>query len=400
MEKNIPKYLAAFIIRDLWISMPIFILYLQFRNISFFQIGILEASIAIFIVIAEIPTGALADLIGNKRCTTLGLLSWMTGLWGMALSTEFYSMLISYLIIGLGEAFLSGASSALFYETLKNLGREEKILYYNGRMAVISAVMVIIGSLLGGYLFSLNEMWPFWAHGTVALIASIIVFSMKEPIKSTEPYSIKKNYSQIINSVDYTFKSPKVRFITVFSTLIFVPIMLFVNIMEQPYLLSIGYETAVLGIVYAFTRGVIGFASFYRYELEKKFGEKGSFFGIVIIYSISFLIMAFIISRWLVLLMMLLFFTRDFSRAILDKYTNDNIPSEKRATILSIVSFMSNFLYSIVSLIIGYLLSHQFFSNVEPINLVLIIFGTYCGIIVFPFLLFNYKNQQKKQEKQ
>lgn len=54
------------------ITSGIWVLYLGYKGMSLIQIGILESIFHITGFISEIPTGAMADLIGRKRLIVLG----------------------------------------------------------------------------------------------------------------------------------------------------------------------------------------------------------------------------------------------------------------------------------------------------------------------------------------
>jgi MFS family permease len=390
---NISKFMTAWILRDLWLSMPIFVLYLLQRGITFTQIGIMEALLSLLIVLTDIPSGALADLIGLRTTTGLGILGWACGLTYLGFATDFIGCLIAYLLIGLGDSLLSGAASALFYESLKRCGKEEKLLYYNGRMAFLSAFMLIIASLVGNLLYEQNIAWPFYAHGIVTFISAIIIFSMQEPRPPIRSLTIRNHYDQMIASVSYSIHSARIRYLMIFSTLIYFPVFVFVNIMEQPYMVYIGIPIASFGIVYALTRGVIGFVSLYRYDIEKKLGERRAFYLTVIIFTVAFILMAIIRNIGVIGILMVLFFTRDFSRAIIDKYVNDHIPSEKRATILSIMNFLNNGIYALAALGIGWLLNQSIFSPLDPLIGVIGIFALFCGLIILPYLIIMNKKK-------
>ncbi|MHA1474447.1 MAG: MFS transporter [Promethearchaeota archaeon] len=391
MENNVKKYFIAMFFRNLWISMPVGIIYFQDRGLSFFEMGVLEAIVSGIIFLTDIPSGAFADIFGRKLSTGLGLLLWGLSLILTGAFSTFNGYVITVILMGLGDSFISGAINALFYDSLKQMNKEQDYLKYTGKREVITAVSIIIATILGAFLYGINITLPFYAHGIALIIASAIVFTMKEPIPSKNSKTVAAQYSLIVKSLGFVWKNKIVRFITIFWVLILTIPMLFVNLMEQLYLVEISIPVIYFGIIFAFTRGVIGFFAPIRYKIEKKYGEKGSFYGITIIFGVMFILMVFITHYISLGFLFILFFTRDYTWTILDKYANDHIPSDRRATVLSIINFLLNMVYMGMALLIGYSLDHLGLFGLNSLLSTMLLLGLAAFIILIPFLSLNYK---------
>ena len=87
----------------------------------------------------------------------------------------------------------------------------------------------------------------------------------------------------------------------------------------------------------------------------------------------------------------ILFFTRDYTWTILDKYANDHIPSDRRATVLSIINFLLNMVYMGMALLIGYSLDHLGIFGLNSLLSTMVLLGLAAFVILIPFLSFNYK---------
>ncbi|MFH1981286.1 MAG: MFS transporter [Pseudomonadota bacterium] len=109
---------------------PVFtILFLDF-GLTLSQFALLNAAWAATIVICEVPSGALADMIGRQRLLVfagvamvveIGLLCIVPLGGGPLLFTVF---LINRVLSGMAEAAASGADEALAYDALKHAGQE------------------------------------------------------------------------------------------------------------------------------------------------------------------------------------------------------------------------------------------------------------------------------------
>jgi len=107
---------------------PVFtILFLDF-GLSLAQFAILNAVWAATIVLAEVPSGALADTLGRRRLVVfagilmiaeMALLCWVPLSYPKVL---FYAFLLNRVLSGLAEASASGADEALAYDSLSAMG--------------------------------------------------------------------------------------------------------------------------------------------------------------------------------------------------------------------------------------------------------------------------------------
>lgn len=111
---------------------PIFaVLFLDF-GLTLEQFAILNAIWAGTIVLAEVPSGALADIIGRKRlvcCSALLMVMELAILCLVPLGNTtlvFAAFAINRVLSGLGEAAASGADEALAFDTLKAKGLEDQ----------------------------------------------------------------------------------------------------------------------------------------------------------------------------------------------------------------------------------------------------------------------------------
>ena len=353
--------------------------------------GILEAILGSIIILSDIPSGAFADIFGRKLSTGLGFLLWGSSLIIFGVSTEFIVYIIASILMGLSDSLISGAEKALFYDTLKELHKEDQYIKYIGRRDVLSSVAVIVSAILGGFLYTINISFPFYAHGATSIVAGLIIFSMKEPTALVRSKTVKAQYRLIVNSLKFTWTSKIVRFFTLFYIIVLMVPMVFVNLIEQFYLIEIGVPLVYFGVIFAFTRGVIGFFSPLRFKIEQKLGERASFYGITIVFAFMFLLMPFVIHPIGVAFLFLIFFTRDYAWTILDKYANDHIPSDKRATVLSIMNFGLNVVYIFVALLVGYGMDHLALFGLNSLRSVQLLLGGFCGLIIFPFLVIAYR---------
>ncbi len=137
---------------------PVFtILFLDY-GLTIEQFALLNTVWAVTIVLAEVPSGALADLIGRKRL--LVSTSWLMILEMLLLSFVplgnssliFSAFLINRILSGLAEALASGADEAIAYDTLIAEGDPEdwpKVLDIQMRVRNLAYIITMtLGALV------------------------------------------------------------------------------------------------------------------------------------------------------------------------------------------------------------------------------------------------------------
>ncbi len=125
---NIRRYIAFKVLFNSRFYYPVFtILFLDF-GLTVAQFSLLNAVWAATIVLAEVPSGALADTMGRKRLLVFATMTMVVEVGLIAflpttnLGLVFWVFLVNRILSGLAEAAASGADEALAYDALKQQG--------------------------------------------------------------------------------------------------------------------------------------------------------------------------------------------------------------------------------------------------------------------------------------
>ena len=132
LEGNLRRFVGFRVFFNARFYYPVFtILYLDY-GLSLEQFAILNLVWALTIVLAEVPSGALADMIGRKRLLVFAAILMFIEMALLVLvpvgpsTLLFVIFFIDRVFSGLAEAAASGADEALAYDSLKALGREDE----------------------------------------------------------------------------------------------------------------------------------------------------------------------------------------------------------------------------------------------------------------------------------
>lgn len=131
---------------------PFLVLSLLDRGLSFFQIGVAMGVQQVVSNLMEVPTGALADVYGRRRCMIASFSIYIASFLVLALGTELWQILVGTALFGGGDAFRGGTHKAMILDWLREQGREgERTRVYGFTRSwskIGSAVSVLIAAAL------------------------------------------------------------------------------------------------------------------------------------------------------------------------------------------------------------------------------------------------------------
>ncbi len=131
------------------------IFYKDWGGLNQFQIQTLQSVFSVGIVLLEIPTGLVADLVGRKQSLILGSFIAALGFVLYGSFSGFSSFLVAELIISLGFSLISGANSALLFEILEKQKKEHELQKIRGRVRAAKLLTYAFSAQLGSKIASL-----------------------------------------------------------------------------------------------------------------------------------------------------------------------------------------------------------------------------------------------------
>lgn len=373
--KNIKLFYIYSLFDELLIIGPIMVIYLFFKGFSFSEIMLLQSISAIAIVIFEVPTGAIADKVGRKFSIGLSKLMWILSLVIYILGTSFIDVAIAEIVFSIGITLKSGADSALLYDSLKALGREEEFTKIQGRARSNIYITQGIGAIVASFIYSINEYLPMiFSIGFMVIAFIVVLFFEEPPIENKKGKYGEKYFTQIKESGKYVLYHPKIKSIAIFA-MIFFAFMRAGFWFYQPYMESVNVSVKYFGIFFFFFNMTAALASS-KSSLIISFTKKRTFMFMIALLWVSFLILGFS-YHWLAIIAILpQQVARGLYSPVINKYSNQHIPSNKRATVLSFISLASSLSAAIVLPVIGIIKDRtDIFTSYIIIGVSLIVFA-------------------------
>lgn len=341
-EGNIRKsYIYRFLMEfQLW--WPIWVVYLQVkRGLSLTQITLLDTPFLLLIVLAEVPTGAIADRFGRRWSLILGSSLFAVAVAIFAVADNYFVILASYTAWGLGLTFQSGADVAILYDSLKACGREDDFEKINGRLTAVRSLSVLIAIIIGAPIAeAIGYSWPILMSAGIAMLSVPVAFSMHEP--AAEQEESREHYLQTLaTGVREAWEQPTLRYIILFSGMIvamtFTPL-----VFQQPFLRHHGVGTGNLGLWQAPIRAAGVVSALMAYQFVSRTGERSAFFALPVLLGIGSLALAGVDRTMAAAAFLGMGLVAGAHPPIIATYINRRIGSARRATILSVQSVVGS----------------------------------------------------------
>ena len=139
---------------------PFLILAFRQKGLSFGLIGALIGFRAICINLLEVPTGAVADVMGRRRSMIVSFLAYIGSFAIFGLCQQLWTLFAAMALFSIGEAFRTGTHKAMIFDWLERQGRlSEKITVYGrtrswSKLGSAASVVIATGLVFGTEQYS------------------------------------------------------------------------------------------------------------------------------------------------------------------------------------------------------------------------------------------------------
>ncbi|MGD2245520.1 MAG: MFS transporter [Candidatus Aminicenantes bacterium] len=349
IRSNLWKIYLYRFLNEFWLVLPILIPYYEANRLNSTQIFTIQAAYALSILLLEIPSGYLADVIGRKKTLILGACFLPVGIGVYVFTHSFVTFILAEFIIAIGNSMRSGCDSALIYDTLIQLKQESKYKKFEGRSFYYTRVGTALSSILGGVTALISLRVPFYINMGVCLFmipfALLLIEPKREKIKASSPFKDILKISRI------SFSHKQLRLLMFLIALIMSTGIIGVWAYFL-YYESIGISIGFFGVLMAGFQLSSAVGSRQAHAIEKFLGQKQSFI-ILLLVAPTFVLLGIFKSIVLIPLIFLNAFLLGFAFPLLMDHMNRLIESKVRATVLSIANMTRSLSYVILSPLFG-----------------------------------------------
>lgn len=252
---NLKKQLACIYTADLFsglrITDAVWVALLAARGFSLWEIGLAESVFHVVSLLCEVPSGMAADLLGRKKTLVSGGVCMVLQSLLMAFASDLFTICFAMGLNALAMTMFSGTSTALLYDSLKQEGCEEEYIQVSANGSQISMLANAIGSMASilnrflGYagFYLLNAAFEGASALANMLLAEPIV---TESQASREKHALPEQFRQLVrDSLHVLHTCPMAVKLIASSALISVPSYLTKMFLQQR-LVELGWPTELL----------------------------------------------------------------------------------------------------------------------------------------------------------
>jgi len=337
------------------------------------QYAILNVIWAVTILLFEIPSGALADVIGRRWMVIVAAALMVGEMFVFAFAPVgvwlFPLLVINRVLSGMAEACASGADEALAYDSLPDEGREERwrgvlatlmkwssggffIAMTTGALAFDRQFIEVAARLVGwGGPVGLTTRWPVYLTLATSIPALICALAMREPPSRGKPETAQpplgNAIANILEAARFVFRDPRVRLLLLSAMLFDSLVRLFLTFGSNYYrLIEIPeFVNGFLGSFYAF----LGFlAAGLARRMGARFSPVQAFSLVAVLIFTGLLGLCFGTPQWGVWVVIPLGLSMPILSFYVSSYLNEWTDSKIRATVLSFRGMALNVGYAAV----------------------------------------------------
>lgn len=363
------------------LTMPILMLYYKDQGFSNAQSFQLKAFYSVAIVIFEIPSGYVADVLGRRKTLIIGAILGTLGFLIYATTGGFLWFLVAEITLGIGQSFISGADSALLYDTLKYHNRTDEYVKYEGRNYTVGNFSEAVAGALGGLIATWSLHLPFVFQTAIAFAAVPAALLLVEP--PAEKRRESPGWADIFGIVRYAaITNRRLRYNLLISAMLGTAT-LTMAWTYQLYLKDIGFENYAIGIAHAGLNLIVGFTTLFAHRVESRLMPRRTIWLISGTITGVFCLLGFVESAWALLLLACFYMARGIATPVLKYYVNRITESDIRATVLSLRSLIIRLLFAGIAPLYGWFADLH--SRQDAMKLLGISFALLVGLSIFLF---------------
>lgn len=333
--------------------MPIVVPFYESNGLSMKDIMILQAIYSIAIVVLEIPSGYMADVIGRKKTLIIGAMFGAIGFTTYSFSYGFAGFLIAEIILGIGQSCISGADSAMLYDSLLEKGKENTYTRYEGRITSLGNIAEATAGILGGLLAGITLRIPYFAQSFVAFIALPAALTLVEPSRKIP--LIKAGFLEIVRIARFAlFQNRPLRRNILFSAITGTAT-LTMAWFAQPFFEYSSIDIVWFGLLWTSLNLTVALTSYNAHRIESFLGQRRSILFIALLIPGGYLALSrFHLPTGLIILY-IFYLIRGYATPVLKDYINRITASHIRATVLSVRNFIIRLLFALTGPLLGWM---------------------------------------------
>ena len=305
-------------------------------------------------VLFEVPTGIVADARGRR-------LSFLLGAGTLTVATLLYLVMwqvhaglaawaIASILLGLGFTFFSGATQAWLVDALSATGYQGTLESVFARAQIVTGGAMLVGSVLGGFIAQATNLGvPYLVRAALLGVTFLIALGFMHDLgfKPVRGASVGAEVRSVLRgSIDGGFRNPPVRWLMLAAPFT-AGLGIYVFYAFQPYLLELyGDPTAygIAGLAAAVIAGAQIAGGILVPKVRVLFRRRTDVLITVGVATVVVFALVGLTSSLVVAVVLIVAWSLAFAieGPVRQAFINGVIPSEQRATVLSMDNLMGS----------------------------------------------------------
>lgn len=365
----------------------VFVAYqLNVIGLTLAQVMIAQSVAAATIFLCEVPSGIVSDFFNRKSIFIIAEFCYLGSILLFAFAQNFYHIILMEVLFGIAYAAISGTDSAILYETLKELGREEEYTKYQGQFVSFFLYTIAIANIISGFAGELDLRIPIIACIPISMAQLVLACFLTEPLK-TQKINHPNSIIHTIGSFKWLFK-----YRIVFS---FILLGVFVGLGRKivlhtfnPFMELLDIPILYWGVLLAIFNLTAALVTNYSHNIKKIFGIQSILISVIMIQIIVFFLMAKVHFLMAFIWPMIHFIIWPVSTVIINSVISEKTNKERRATVLSLSSFLNQSVQIILLPVFGYIADLY---SLADMFLILAILFSVTGIYIYYTIGVNHE---------
>ena len=347
--RNFGKILALKFLGEFLPIAPVLILYYTANGLNSTQIFTIQAAFHLAVLLLEVPSGYLADVVGRRKTLVFGAIFFPLGLALYTAGRSFAAFVFAEVVLAVSASMRSGCDSAMLFDSLRQLGRQGEYKRFEGKCALFARTGTAVSSLAGGVLALVFLRLPFLVNIGSALFMPPLALALAEPER--EQRRSKNPMRDILRICHYCLKQPHIR-----------PVVLFCGLLMASHLTGLwayfllyqklGIGVGWFGVLFAVFQLAGALGGSRSHAFSERFGARAALF-LALLSPLFFAALGLFPSAWLLPLVPANAFLWNLAYPVLLERLNLAVGSDVRATVLSLAAMAGSVMFIVVSPIFG-----------------------------------------------
>jgi fucose permease len=349
VSRNFRKIIAMKFLGDFLPIAPVLILYYTANGLNSTQIFTIQAIFHLAVLLLEVPSGYLADVVGRRKTLVFGAIFFPLGLAVYTAGRSFAAFILAEAVLAVSVSMRSGCDSAMLFDSLRQLKREGEYKRLEGRCALFARTGTAVSSVAGGLLAMLFLRLPFLVNVASALFMPALALSLAEPER--EQRRSKNPLRDILHICRHCLREPHIRPVVLSCGLLMASNL---TALWAYFLLyqELGIEVGWFGVLFAVFQLAGALGGSRAHAFSERFGARTALF-LSLLSPVFYIMLGLLPSVWLLPLVPANALLWNLAYPVLLERLNLAVGSDVRATVLSLAGMAGSVIFIVVSPLFG-----------------------------------------------